>query len=97
MGDAVLLEIFVECNEIQTQLLRNDIYRGAAGQCGIHIHHVGIETIAGIGCYTTVGSQFVITLIPMTEAYEIAVLQLTTLWHSSRTRGVEEDKKPVGL
>ena len=97
MGDVVLLEVVVQRNKIQTQLLGDDIHRSAAGQCGIHIHHAGVEAIAGVCRHPVLGLEFVVALIPVAEADEVAVRQLTALGHAGRAGGVEHDEEPVRL
>ncbi len=95
MSNLVLLEVVVEGYKVETQLLGDDIYRSTAGQRRIQIHHTCVETIAGVGCHVMFRFQTVVTLIPMAEADEIAVHQLTALWHTCRTRGVEEDEQII--
>ena len=85
VGDLLTLEVFVQGHEIETQLLWNEVKRSATGQCGVHIHHTGIETVAGIGSHLVAWLQVIETLVPMTEADKIAVHQLTPLGHTRRT------------
>ena len=82
VGDVFALEIVVKRNEIQPNLFRYDVHRCAAGQGGIHIHHAGIETIAGIGSHLVFGLQTIEPLIPMNERHEVSMRQLTALRHT---------------
>ena len=77
-------KIVVQCHQVQTKLLGDDIDGSTAGQCRIKIHHAGIETIAGVCGNTTVGSQGELALIPLAKGRDIVVLYLTTL---GRARG----------
>ena len=85
MGYLVLLEVVVEGYEVETQFLGDDIYRGTTGQRRIHVHHAGIEAVAGVGCHIVFGFQTVIALIPMAECHQIAVLQLAPLRYACGT------------
>ena len=84
MGDGVLLEVFVQSNQIQPQFLGDDIKRCAGGQRWIHIHHTGIKTIAGISRHIVLGLEAVETLIPIDEGHQIAVDELATLGDACR-------------
>ena len=95
MGDIVLLEVFIQRNEVETQLLRDDIYGGSTGERGIHIHHAGIEAITGVCSHMMLWLEVVITLIPMAETYQVGVRQLTALRNTRRTRGVEQNEKRI--
>ena len=55
MGDAILLEIIVQRDEVEPDFLGDDMHRCSAGKRGIHIHHAGIEAIAGIGGHLALG------------------------------------------
>ena len=96
VGDMLALKIIVQCHEIEPQLLWNDVNRSSTGQCGVHIHHAGIETIAGVGSHLVAWLQVIITLIPMAEADKITVHQLAALGHSRRAGGVEQDEEVGG-
>ena len=76
------LKIVVKRNEVKTNLFGNDVNRSTAGQGGIHVHHAGIETIAGVCSYIVFRLQVVIPLIPMTEADEVTMSQLTALGYT---------------
>ena len=97
VGDAVGVEVFVEVRQVEADVFTYYIYGGAAGQRGIHIHHAGVEAVAGIGGHMTLGRQPVVALIPVAEADEVAVLQLAALGHTGRAGGVEHDEQPVRL
>ena len=85
VGNTVLLKIFIEGNKIQTQFLRNDINRRAASQCRVRIHHIGVKTVAGIGCYLASWLEIKHLMVPVAEGHEVAVNQLATLGHTCRT------------
>ena len=76
------LKIVVKRNEVKTNLFGNDVNRSTAGQGGIHVHHAGIETIAGVGSYIVFRFQTIIPLIPMAETNQVAMRQLTALRHT---------------
>ena len=82
--DMFALEVVVQCDKIESYFLRNDMHSGTTSQCRIGFHHVGIETIAGIGGYMMFGLQTVIALIPMAEGHKVAMCQLTTLGYARR-------------
>ena len=85
MGDAILLEVIVQRDEVESDFLRDDMHRCSACERGIHIHHAGIEAIAGIGGHLVLGFQIVETLIPVAESHEVGVSELATLWDTRRT------------
>ena len=87
------LEVIVQGNKIQAQFLGNDMHSGSAGKCRIHVHHTGIESITGVSSHTMLWLQRIITLIPVAEAYQVAMRQLTALWNTRRTRGIKEDEE----
>ncbi len=89
----VFVEIFIQIGKVETDVVAHNVDAGAASQSGIHIHHAGVEAIAGVGCHTVVGSETVIALIPMTEGHQVAVLQLTALRRACGTRGVKQDEQ----
>ena len=97
VGDAVLLEVVVQGDEIQTQFLGHDIDRSAASQRGVHVHHVGVKTVAGIGCHLAVPIEVVHVVVPVAEGHEVAVCQLTTFGYTCRARSIEQDKQLLGL
>ena len=96
VGDMVLLEIIVQGDEVESDFFGNDMHRCTAGQRGIHVHHAGIETIAGVGGHLVLGLQAVETLIPVAEGHQIGMGELATLGNTRGTRGVEHDEKGVG-
>ena len=79
VGDMVGLEVVVQGDQVQTDLLGNDMHRGTRSQGGIHIHHTGVEAVAGIGCHAVAGLQVIVTAIPVAERHQIPVLQHTPL------------------
>ena len=97
VGNLILLEIVVQGDEVQTQFLRNDIDRGTAGQRWIHIHHVSIESVAGVCCHMVSFLEVVVALIPVAETYQVSVLQLTTFGNTCGTGSIEQDEKLVRL
>ena len=96
MGDAGLLEIVVERDEVEAQLLGNNINGSSTSEGGIEVHHAGIETITGIGGHTVLGSKGVVALIPMAESDDVGLEELAALGHTGGARGVEKDEKAVG-
>ena len=92
MGDVVLLEVVIQGHQVETQLLRHDVYTGTTGQGGVHIHHTGVEAITGIGGHAVLRLQTVETLVPVAEADEVAVSKLAALGYARRAGGIEEDE-----
>ena len=84
VGNMFTLEIVVQGDEVQTDLFRNDMNGSAAGQGGIHVHHASIKAIRSVGSHPMFRFQVVVTLVPMTEAHEVAVFQLAALGHTRR-------------
>ena len=84
MRDVLALKILVQRHEVETQLLRNDVKRSATGQCGVHVHHAGIEAVAGVCCHLMLCLQVIIAMVPMDESYHVAMNQLATLGHARR-------------
>ena len=97
MGDAVPLEVVVQGNQVQANLLGDDVHRSATGQRRIHIHHAGIEAVAGIGCHLVLRFETIITLVPMAEADKVAMRQLTPLGDTRGARSVEQDEEALRL
>ena len=95
VSNVVGIIVVVEVRQVQTDVFTYYIYRSTTGECWVHIHHAGIKAIAGVSSHMTVGRQLIIALIPVTEAHEVAMLQLTALRHTSRARGVEHDEEIV--
>ena len=96
MSDGMLLKIVVERHQVETDLLGNDMHRCTTGECRIDIHHVGIETVTGIGRHVMSGFQVVVAVIPMTMGHHITVFQLTTLRNTRGTGGVEKNEERSG-
>ena len=92
MGDTLCIEIIIEVRQVQADVITNDVNASTAGQRRVHIHHAGIETVAGVRSHAVSCSQAIVTLIPMAESHQVAVLQLTTLRCSRRTRGIKHDE-----
>ena len=69
IGDVLLLEIVVQGNQVETHLFGDDIHCGATREGRVHVHHVGIEAIAGVGCHPAFRLQIVIAMIPMDKGY----------------------------
>ena len=96
VGDVVGVEIVVKVGQVQADVLADYIDCSATSKGRIHVHHAGIEAIAGVRCHMTLRCQPVVTLIPMTEGDEIAVRQLAALRHAGRAGGVQKDEETVG-
>ena len=84
MGDMLFLEVFVQRNQVKADFLWNNVDTSSAGQRGIHVHHAGIKAIRSVGSYLMFWFQVVVTLVPVTEAHEVAVFQLAALGHTRR-------------
>ncbi len=69
IGDLLFIKIVVQGNQVETQLFRNDIYRGATGEGGIHVIHIGVEAIAGVCCHLVACLQVEVTVIPMDKGH----------------------------
>ena len=85
MGDAILLEVIVQRDEVEPDFLRDDMHRCSTSERGIHVHHAGIEAIAGIGGHLVLGFQIIEALIPVAEGHEVAVSELATLGNARGT------------
>ena len=96
VGDVVGVEIVVKVGQVQADVLADDIDRSTTSKGGIHVHHAGVEAIAGVRCHMTLRSKPVIALVPMTEGDEVAVRQLASLRHTGRAGGVKKDEEAVG-
>ena len=96
VGDVVGVEIVVKVGQVQAYVLAYDIDRSATSKGRIHVHHAGIEAIAGVRCHMTLRGKPVVTLIPMTEGDQVAVRQLAALGHAGRAGGVQKDEEAVG-
>ena len=96
MSDVVLLEIVVQCNEVEADFLGNDVNAGTAGERRIHVHHAGVESVTGIGSHLMLRLQAVETLIPVAEGHEVGVSELAALGNARGAGGVEQDEQTVG-
>ena len=97
VGDAVLLKILVEGDEVQTQFLGHNIDGCSAGERRVRIHHVGVKAVAGIGRNLAPCLEVKHLMVPVAEGHKIGVGKLAALWHTCRTRCVKQDKQLVGL
>ena len=97
VGNLLLFKIFVQRYHIQTQLLRNNVYRGTTRECRISFHHIGIETETGVCRDFTVRVEVKPTLIPLTKRDEVAMLQLTAFGRSRSARSVKHDEQRLRL
>ena len=75
-------KIVVQRNEVETNLFGNDVNRSTAGQSGIHVHHAGIETIAGVSSHIMFRLQVVIALVPVAEGHEVTMRKLTAFGYT---------------
>ena len=82
VGNMVSLEIVVQGYQVEAYFLGDDIHRGTSGQGRIHIHHAGIEAVAGIGSHMVAGLQVVVAAIPVAEHHQVTMLQHATLGYS---------------
>src|SRR5574344_954536 len=82
---SVLFEIFVDGNEIQTDIFFDNVHLRATRQGGIHIHHACVKSIAGIGGNTTFACQFIEFLIPSAKVHYVVMLNHTTFWYTCGT------------
>ena len=85
MGDAFTVEVVVQVGQIQTDVLADDIDSSSTSQGRVHVHHTGVKTIAGIGGYLALRLQIVVAMVPVAEAYQVAMFQLATLRRTCRT------------
>ena len=92
VGNAVLLKVSIQCHQIQTDTLINDMYTGTVGQCRIQIHHIRIESITCIRCNFRFRCQFIESPIPTAECCQVMMLQHNTFRHASGAGGVKQNK-----
>ena len=92
MGDAFSFEVMVQIRQVQTYILADDINGCSAGECRIHIHHVGIEAIGRVRRHFVPGMEIIIAMVPMTERYKVAVLQLAAFGHAGGATCIKEDE-----
>ena len=93
VSNLLAFKIVVQCHQVQTQLFRDDVKRGTASECGIGLHHIGIEAIAGVGRHATVGRQVEPVVIPLAEGDDVAMYQLTAFGYARGARGVKHDEQ----
>ena len=90
VGDAVTVVVFVQCRQVQSHILFNDIDTCPTGDGGIYVHHAGIKSIAGIGSHPAGGVHLRLPLVPVTEVHQISVLQLASLRQACRARCIKQ-------
>ena len=69
----VLLEVFVEGNQVESNLFRNNVNCCSTSQSRIKVHHASIKAIARVSRNTILCLQVIKTLIPVAESNKIAV------------------------
>ena len=94
--DALLIEIVIQLGQVEPDVLTYYIYGGSARERGIHVHHRGVKAVAGVCRHTAVCREVVVSLVPMAECHQIAVLQHYALRHARGAGGVEEDEEGGG-
>ena len=95
MGDVVGFEIIVQGNQVEADFLGNDIDRSSRCQGGIHIHHTGIEAVAGVCRHVVFCLQVVVTAVPVAESHQIPMLQHTALRNTRRAGSIEKYEETV--
>ena len=92
MGNLLFFEVFVQCQQIEAEFFRNDVKGGAGGEAGIGLHHIGVETVAGVGRHLAVGCEVEPVVIPLAECHEVAVFELAAFGRARGTRSIKHDE-----
>ena len=82
MGNGVTVEISLQLQQIQPDFLLDDIDTGSGGQCRIEIHHVRIETVAGVSRHAACLVQIIKGPVPGTEVGKVFMHKLDSLWRA---------------
>ena len=93
MGDAVLFEIVVQGNQIQTQVFWDDIDRSAHSERRPYLLQTSVESVAGIRSYPAGCIYLLVVTMHVTEGHHIPVFQLATLRNARRAAGVDEGEE----
>ena len=91
--DAVVGDEAVQFRHVVPGILRNDVHGGARRQGGIHVHHAGVETVAGVGRHPAFRGEAVIVPVPGAEVHQVAVLQHAALRDAGGAGRVQEDEQ----
>ena len=87
----------VQCVQVVPYGFRNDAYAGAAGEGGILVHHIGVETVTGKGGHAVSGLEMEVLLIPGAEVNQIALFQHAALGSTRGAGGIQQDVKAFRL
>ena len=89
----LFLKIFVQRYHIQAQFFWDNVECGTSGETWIGFHHIGIETVAGVGRNFTIGGEVKPTVIPLAESDDVTMLQLAAFGRSRGAGGVEHNEQ----
>ena len=89
----MIIEVIIQIWQIQADVLADDVNASAASKGWVEVHHASIEAVTGISRHAVVFRQSIVPLVPVAEGHQVAVLQLTALRRSCRTRGVKHDEE----
>ena len=76
IGNLMLLEILVQCHQIESHFLGNDMQFSTDGQGSVNLHGRGVETETGIGCYATFSRDVEVLLVHEAEGHPVSVFCL---------------------
>ena len=89
VGNAILLEIVVKTQQVETHLFRNDIDGGTHYQRSPYLLQTSIETIAGIRTNSAVRLDVLCVVVHVTERHHVSMFQLATLGNTRRATGID--------
>ena len=95
MRDAVLLEVFVQGEEVQPDLLRDDIQGRAGRERRGEIAHVGVESETGVGRGMGILRDVQGCVIVPGEDRDVPVAELHALGDTGRSAGIEQDEQVI--
>ena len=93
VGDMLLFDIVVQCHQVQTQFLWDDVDTGTTRKSWIHVIHTGVETVTGVGCHLIRRLEVVVAMVPVDKCHQVGVYELASLRHTRRTTRIEHDVK----
>ena len=95
--DAFSVKIASEFRQVQSYVFGDDANSGTARQSGIHIHHTRVETERSVCRHFVTRLQVVVTVVPMTECYQVPVLQHHPFRYTGRTGCIKENEEVLRL
>ena len=97
VGDAVFLEVVVQCHQVEAHFFGDDVQLGTNGERAKQLLNGSIKAKTGVCGYTTLLRNVVAILMHVTESHHVTLLYLTTFGNSRCARSVNHGHQAVRL